>query len=82
MKAVLLEFCFSIERSKPKTLVELYELSHTTTGKINSLQEDFYQNGSELETGAREAIAMDFNFISKAYGFKVDVEELISNRDW
>jgi hypothetical protein len=57
-------------------------LSHTATGKINNLQDDFYQNGSELETGAREAIAMDFEFISKSYGFKADIEELISNRDW
>lgn len=50
--------------------------------KINSLQEDFYLNRSEIETGAREAIAMDFDFICKSYGFKADVEELISNRDW
>lgn len=82
VKAVLLEFCFSIEKSKPKSLEQLYELSHTATGKINNLQEDFYQNGSELETGARESIARDFEFISKSYGFKSDIEELISNRDW
>ncbi len=51
VKAILLEYCFNIEKSKPKTLKELYELSHTATRKINNLQEDFYQNGSELETG-------------------------------
>lgn len=82
VKDVLLEFCFNIEKSKPKNLDQLYELSHTATEKINNLQDDFYRNGSELETGAREAIAMDFDFISKSYGFKADVEELISNRDW
>lgn len=82
VKLVLLEFCFSIEKSKPKNLDQLYELSHIATGKINNLQEDFYRNGSELETGARETIAMDFDFISKSYGFKADIEELISNRDW
>ncbi|MFH7010866.1 DUF5713 family protein [Flavobacterium sp. FlaQc-52] len=82
VKEVLLEFCFNIEKSKPKNLEQLYELSHIATGKINNLQEDFYQNGSELETGAREAIAMDFDFISKSYGFNADIEELISNRDW
>lgn len=82
VKDVLLEFCFNIEKSNPKNLGQLYELSHNATGKINSLQEDFYRNGSEIETGAREAIAMDFDFICKSYGFKADVEELISNRDW
>ncbi|WP_430408241.1 hypothetical protein [Flavobacterium olei] len=25
---------------------------------------------------------MDFDFISKSYGFTGDIEELISNRDW
>ncbi|WP_433830378.1 DUF5713 family protein [Flavobacterium anhuiense] len=82
VKAVLLEFCFNIEKSKPKNLEQLYELSHTATGKINDLQEDFYQNESEIETVAREVIALDFEFISKSYGFKADEEELISNRDW
>ncbi|WP_406845372.1 DUF5713 family protein [Flavobacterium soyae] len=82
VRDVLLEFCFNIEKSKPKNLDQLYELSHTATEKINNLQDDFYRNGSELETGAREAIAMDFDFICKSYGFKADVEELIANRDW
>ncbi|WP_281235169.1 DUF5713 family protein [Flavobacterium gelatinilyticum] len=82
VRDVLLEFCFNIEKRKPKNLDQLYELSHTATEKINNLQDDFYRNGSELETGARESIAMDFDFICKSYGFKADVEELISNRDW
>ena len=82
VKAVLLEFCFNIEKTKPKNLEQLYKLSHTATGKINDLQEDFYQNESEIETVAREVIALDFEFISKSYGFKADEEELISSRDW
>lgn len=82
VKAVLLEFCFNIEKNKPKSLEQLYELSHTATGKINNLQDDFYRNGSEIETAAREVIAIDFEFISKSYSFKADNEELISNRDW
>ncbi|MFD1604395.1 DUF5713 family protein [Flavobacterium artemisiae] len=81
VKAVLLEFCFNIEKSKPKSLEQLYELSHDATGKINNLQDEFYRNGSEIETAAREVIAIDFEFISKAYGFKADTEELTSNRD-
>lgn len=82
VKAVLLEFCFNIEKTKPKNLEQLYNLSRTATGKINDLQEDFYQNESEIETMAREVIALDFEFIAKSYGFQADGEELISNRDW
>ena len=38
---------------------------------------------SEIETAARDCIAVDFEFISKSYGFiEADVEELIATRDW
>jgi len=46
------------------------------------LQEEFYENDSEIETAARECIAMDFEFIAKSYGFEADSEELIATRDW
>lgn len=81
-KVILLEFCNKIETEKPKTLEELYKLSHEATDKFNDLQEEFFDNDSEIETGARECIAMDFEFISNAYGFDADTEELIATRDW
>ncbi len=82
VKIILLEFCFNIEKDAPKNLDELYKLSHAATGKINDLQGEFAQHQTEIETAAREVIAIDFDFISSSYGFKADVEELISNRDW
>ncbi|MBS1636897.1 MAG: hypothetical protein JST26_13350 [Bacteroidetes bacterium] len=82
-KAILLELCFQIEESNPGNLEALYELTHAATDKFNDLQEEFYENDSELETAARECIAMDFEFIATAYGFEnADVEELIATRDW
>ena len=81
-KLILVDLCFDIESQKPQSLEELYVLTQAATDKFNDLQDEFYENDSEIETAARENIAMDFEFISKAYGFKADAEELIATRDW
>jgi hypothetical protein len=82
-KEILIDLCFFIEETKPKNLEELYELTHGSTDKFNELQEEFDENGSEIETAARECIAADFEFIAHAYGFEnADIEELIATRDW
>ena len=83
VQAVLHELCERIEAERPKTLAELYPLTHAATERINDLQNDFADAGSEIETGARESIAADFVAIAKAYGFDdADTEELIAPRDW
>lgn len=81
-KSILLNFCLKIEQENPKNLEELYILSHKATDEFNELQEEFYEKDSEIETAARECIAMDFEFISNSYGFDADTEELIATRDW
>jgi hypothetical protein len=82
VKVILIELCFNIEQKSPKDLKDLYSLTHAATEKINDLQDEFYKNKSEIETNAREVMAIDFGFISDSYGFKADIEELIANRDW
>ena len=80
---ILVDFCQQIEQYNPKTLKDLYVFSHAATNKINDLQNEFAANGSEIETAAREVIAMDFEFIAKSYGYeKADIESLIATRDW
>jgi hypothetical protein len=81
-KIILINLCFQIENKQPKNLEELYKLTHLATDKFNELQGEFEENDSEIETGARECIAMDFDFIAKAYNFDADLEELIATRDW
>ena len=49
---------------------------------INDLQEEFFDNDSELETGARESIAQTVVDIIKHFNLNIDVEELIRERDW
>ncbi|MBO0323668.1 hypothetical protein J0X14_15265 [Muricauda sp. CAU 1633] len=79
---ILLELSYNIETEKPKSIEELYKLSHSSTNKLNDLQDEFFANNSEIETVARECLARDFEFISMAYGFDADIEELIATRDW
>ena len=81
-KAILLDLCRDIEQEQPNDLDGLYTLTHKATNRFNDLQAEFDANGSELETGAREAIGMDFAFIAQAYGFNADTEELIATREW
>ena len=81
-KQILINLCSKVEDESPKSLKELYGLTHTATNQFNYLQEEFYEHDSEIETAARECIAADFEFIAKAYGFKADTEELIATRDW
>lgn len=81
-KNILIELCEQIESQKPQDLNALYALTHAATDRFNDLQEEFYENDSEIETAAREAIAADFAFLTSAYGFDADTEELIATRDW
>ncbi|PBP97447.1 DUF5713 family protein [Pseudomonas congelans] len=80
---VLVNLCHEIEQQKPSDLEALYALTHKATEQINELETVFEENGSEIETVARETIAEDFVRIADAYGFThADIEELIAPRDW
>ncbi|MCB2410298.1 DUF5713 family protein [Hymenobacter lucidus] len=81
-KAILVALCFDIEQQQPKDLEELYALTHAATEEFNDLQEEFWEANSEIETAARDCIAVDFDFVAKAYGFEADMEELTATRDW
>lgn len=80
---ILKDLCQKIEVEKPKDLPDLYKLTHTATNSFNDLEDEFFANGSEIETAARECIAADFEFIAKTYGYEdADIEELIATRNW
>lgn len=83
VRDVLIRLCEDIETKEPKTLDELYALSHAATERINDLEDTFYQHDSEIETAARECIAEEFGAIADGFGFEdADIEELIAPRDW
>lgn len=81
-KNILVHLCSEIETKKPGNLDELYKLTQASVQLINDLEDDFFENDSELETAAAECFASDFQFIATAYGFNADVEELIATRNW
>lgn len=79
---ILLALCYKIETTNPITLDQLYKLTHAATEKLNDLEDEFFNNDSEIETVARECLAKNFEFIANAYGFEADIEELIAPRYW
>jgi len=52
------------------------------TMAINELQDEFYENDSEIETAAREAIGETVDRIIKFFNIDIDIEEAIRERDW
>lgn len=83
IKTILVELCGTIESENPQSNEELLKFTHAATDRINELEEEFEENESELETGAREAMAEDFDYIVKAYDFSdVDIEDVIATREW
>lgn len=49
---------------------------------INDLQEEFYENDSEIETVARDSIGITVDYILKWFDISIDIEEAIRERDW
>lgn len=83
VRTILLDVCEKIEQEQPKDLNQLYAITNQGVEKINNLASEFDENGSELETVARDCMGMEFGFIAKAYGYTdADIEELIEDRDW
>ncbi|WP_149552133.1 DUF5713 family protein [Streptomyces marokkonensis] len=82
-RAVLLALCERIEADQPADLTALYALTHAATEEFNELEAAFEAAGSEIETVAREAIAEEFWFVARVYGFAdADAEELVAPREW
>lgn len=81
-KEILISLCLEIEKDKPDSPKEVYKLTHAATEKFNDLAVEFENQGSEIETAARDNIGMDIEFILKSYGYELDIEEAIAPRDW
>jgi hypothetical protein len=49
---------------------------------INELSDEFEENESEIETGARESIGETVDNILSYFSIDIDVEEAIREREW
>ena len=52
------------------------------TDTINDIAEEFYENDSDIETAARECIALTVENLLLHFNIEIDTEEAIRNRDW
>ena len=52
------------------------------TCAINDLQEEFDKNDSEIETVARDSIAVTIGHIMEWFGIDIDMETALRERDW
>jgi len=80
--AILRRLCEQIEAERPTSHEEVYRLTHAATEAFNELAKEFTAQGSDIETVARDTIATDVEFLLKAYGFDLDLEEALAPRDW
>ena len=65
-----------------RNIDDIQEKFDAMTEHINFLHEEFEENDSEIETGARESIGETVRHILKHFNLGIDVEEAIRNRDW
>ena len=49
---------------------------------INDLQDEFYENDSEIDTVERDCLGVNVAYILKCFGIPLDMEEAIRERDW
>lgn len=68
--------------TEERDLEAIQEKFDEMTEAINDLQEEFEENDSELETGARESIGETIEYILKWFDIDIDVEDAIRMRDW
>ena len=70
-----------LESGETDTEVVQEKLDEAVCG-INDLQDEFYENNSEIETVARDCIGVTVDYILKWFGIPIDMEEAIRERDW
>ncbi|MGB8194766.1 MAG: DUF5713 family protein [Chitinophagaceae bacterium] len=81
IKASIKEVVSFIEEGG-RSIEEIQTAFDKMTHEINDLQDEFVENGSEIETAARESIGATVDNILKHFEIDIDTEEAIRERDW
>lgn len=68
--------------NEPEDISEIQEQMDVMTEAINDLQDEFEENDSEIETVARESIALSVKYVLEWFGIDITVEDAIGLRDW
>jgi hypothetical protein len=81
VKAALQKLVAFLEKG-PVSTAKIQKKLDQMTQTINGLQDEFTDNESEIETGAREDIADTLERILTYFNVDIDIEEAIRERDW
>lgn len=65
-----------------KDLESIQEKLDEMTVFINDLEEEFEENDSEIETAARDSIAVSVEYILKYFSIDIDIETALQEREW
>lgn len=81
LKGLLQEIVLYLEEAE-RTLEEVQTKLDEIILKTNDLQEEFWDNNSEIETVARDSIATTVEEILDYFEIELDLEEALRERDW
>ena len=81
VKALIMKVIELLEKGERDTQ-KIQKAFDKMTIAINDLEEEFEENDSELETGARESIGATVEYILRWFEIDIDVEDAIGERDW
>ena len=81
MKDLILKLITYLEMGETNISKNQEKLDEMTLA-INDLQEEFYENDSEIETVARDSIGISVEYVLQWFGIDIDIEDAIRERDW
>lgn len=81
IKLIIIKVVHFIEEST-HTIEEVQENLDEMTIAINELQNEFYENDSEIETIARDSIGATVEEILQYFEIDIDIEEALREREW
>lgn len=81
IKELLVSVISVLEGGETDTEIIQAKLDEMTCA-VNDLQEEFEENDSEIESVARDSIAVTIEYILEWFGIDIDVETALRERDW
>lgn len=81
IKDIILPVIVMLENGEADTEVIQSRLDNMTIS-INDLQEEFEENDSEIETVARDSIAVTVEYILQWFNVDIDIETAVREREW
>lgn len=81
IKQLILEVVSILENGEQDKEIIQDHLDQMTLA-INDLEDEFDENDSEIETVARDSIAVTVEYILNYYEIDIDIEEALREREW